>query len=336
MLVDRTNMFYCQQHENLYLFSYHFVDPKVFEQYSIAKELRGIVFDDKGNVVLRPFPKFFNYGEPACNVKPDDIAVSNEKYDGSLVSAGWHNDSLIVASKGSLKSWVVEKAKPFISQHENYLNLIQDFKGKTVMFELLDPHNPIVIHYPKLQLILIGIRDNKTGKLTHPRELVEIGKQYNIPTAQIVYDNITVKELQRKIKPLQNTEGVVAYTDTDICKIKTAWYFNVHKIATNLNEKKVLKAFINNEIDDIYGFLPENTKRFVDKIIQKATEIINAKIKKVEQFFKEHNFKTRKELALTLQSQNINRKEYWIYFKVYEGMPIKEAVYRYFKNEWSK
>ena len=333
-LVNSTSMFYAQQYNNLILCSYHYVNPEIYYKHPEAKEIRGIVFDAKGNIVLRPFPKFFNYGEPACKVSRDDIATANEKLDGSLVSTGIYKDSIVIASKGSLKSWVVEKAKPIVYSH-NYANLISDFKGYTVMFELLDPENPIVIQPTQLQLVLIGIRHNKSGKIISPIELEEIGKQYSLPYAKVAYKDITISQLKAIIKPLRNIEGIVAYTDKELCKIKTDWYLSLHKF-TNLNEKKILKMYINNELDDLYGLLPNSVKDKVQNVIKKAEKRINNCINNVRRFFETHEFSSRKELAMFLQRSDIDKSQWKIYFDVYAGTPITEAVYTYFKKQWNR
>ena len=331
-LVNSSSMFYAQQHDGLILCSYHYVNPEIYLDHPEAKEIRGIVFDVDGNIVLRPFPKFFNYGEPACKVTGDDIAVANEKLDGSLVSTSLYNDSIVVASKGSLRSWVVEKAEPIVNG-EKYSSLITDFEGYTVMFELLDPENPIVIKPKQLQLVLIGIRHNKSGKIISPTEIEEIGKQYNVPYTKVTYKDITVSQLRDIIKPLEGIEGNVAYTDKELCKIKTEWYLSIHKF-TNLNEKKILKMYINNELDDIYGLLPDTVKEKVHSVITEAEKRINECINDVREFFDTHEFSNRKELAIFLQNSDIDKNQWKIYFDVYSGIPVTEAVYRYFKKQW--
>lgn len=86
-ILGTSSMFYSREEDNLVIFSYHYANPKVFMEHPIAKELRGIVFDkETGEVVARPFPKFFNLGEEACTVTEDDVVTANEKIDGSLIS----------------------------------------------------------------------------------------------------------------------------------------------------------------------------------------------------------------------------------------------------------
>ena len=336
-IVKSTSMFYKQTYGNYTLFSYHYIDPTIYEKTPIAREIRGIVFDLKTKkIVLRPFPKFFNFKEPLCTLDPKAPAIANEKFDGSLVSTSYYNGEIIVASKGSLRSWVVEKAKPFILNNKNYSELMQDLSGRTVMFEMLDPKKPIVIQPKRFQLTLIGIRNNKTGKLISPLELQEIGKQYDVPVTPVKYKDITLETLERIVKPLKGLEGVVAYADNDMCKIKTSWYFSLHKYSTMATKKNVLKWFINNELDDVYGLLPEPVKQQVDSIVKNALKRIDNTVRQVEEFFKTHSFKNRKELALFLQQSNIDKQRWWIYFKVFEGTPVKQAVFEYYKKQWSK
>jgi hypothetical protein len=75
-----------QNHPTLPLFIYNYSRECQYNGMwdDITLNCRGLVLDTKGNVVAKPFPKFFNYEEH----KPEDIPNENfevyEKMDGSL------------------------------------------------------------------------------------------------------------------------------------------------------------------------------------------------------------------------------------------------------------
>jgi len=195
----------------------------------LAREIRGIIFDKKtGEVVARPYHKFFNFGEKLCTVKPNETAYTNIKLDGSLLTAFYYNGEVQFASKGSFDSWVVSRAKEIATY--NIYELVEDYKGYTIMFELLDPSHPIVIKYNKPTITLTGIRHTKTGEYFTPKEVFDIGVDYNLPRTVPVHSGETIKDIVSDVKGWQNEEGVVAYAESDICKVKSEWYLKMHSV----------------------------------------------------------------------------------------------------------
>jgi RNA ligase len=99
----------------------------------ITLNCRGLVLDNKGNVVAKPFPKFFNYEEH----KPEDIPNENfevyEKMDGSLGIVFHYNNEWHVATRGSFTS---EQAIKGMEMMKKYPIEKLD-KGKTYLFEII-------------------------------------------------------------------------------------------------------------------------------------------------------------------------------------------------------
>ena len=50
----------------------------------ITLNCRGLVLDNEGNVIAKPFPKFFNYEEHTTEEIPNELFDVYEKMDGSL------------------------------------------------------------------------------------------------------------------------------------------------------------------------------------------------------------------------------------------------------------
>lgn len=66
---------------------------------------RGLVTDDKGNIVAHPLRKFFNYSElvPKNKVPSGNFEVY-EKLDGSYVQLFYYGNDWVTTSKGSFTS----------------------------------------------------------------------------------------------------------------------------------------------------------------------------------------------------------------------------------------
>jgi len=339
-LVSQHSMFKVQKHSkyDLFLYSYRYVDPSVFKD-PVAREIRGIVFDSKGNIVSRPFHKFFNYGESLCTVDGSEYTVSTEKLDGSLLIGFTYKDEIIFASKGSFKSNVVRRAYKMLNK--NIESIIRDFKGYTVLFELIDSEFPIVIDYKEDAIKLIGIRKNDTGKYIEPEELIEIAKSYNIQHTNIIHKNKKIEDIVHDVKQWKNVEGVVCYA-SDLCKIKSKWYLSKHKIVSHIlsgnPENKIKKLLINNKLDDIYPELPDVHKKVVDDVVKKAMAQIKRFENSIKEILNDVSGMSRKDAAKYMIDKKIDKCKMNIVFslldKNYTDDDIRSKVYNYFKKIW--
>jgi len=88
----------------------------------ITLNCRGLVLDNKGNVIAKPFPKFFNYEE----LKPEDIPNENfevyEKMDGSLGILFYYERELSYEER--YKKWYINN---FVSGFEYNELVIPNF-----------------------------------------------------------------------------------------------------------------------------------------------------------------------------------------------------------------
>ena len=92
---------------------------------------RGLVVDDLGNIVARPFAKFFNW-EEMKHTPTDDFEVF-EKVDGSCIILFYYNHEWVFASRGSFTSEQSVKAKELSSKYP--LHSLD--KQKTYIFEII-------------------------------------------------------------------------------------------------------------------------------------------------------------------------------------------------------
>ena len=99
-----------QTHPNHDLIIWNY-SPKV--QYDrlwddITIQCRGLVTNSKGEIIARPFKKFFNYEEHTPEDIPNEFFEVYEKMDGSLGILFNYQDEWIMATRGSFTS---EQAK---------------------------------------------------------------------------------------------------------------------------------------------------------------------------------------------------------------------------------
>lgn len=330
-IVEQEPMFYEKTYDDLHLFSYTYLNPDIYEQYPKAVEARGIVFDDSGNIVARPFPKFFNLGSSNCPVDKGR-ATTTKKVDGSMVSAFKYDGEIRFSSKGAFRSWVVKDTKDIIP--DNYIRLIDKLTPRhTVVFELIEPEEANVIDYDKDRLILTGIR-RLSGEVLPPKEVRRFGETYGVDTVPVVHENEKISEIERDVSSWKGKEGVVGYQNGNLFKVKSPWYFDLHDILVPLDEDTIRCKYLKGEIDTILRQAPSNKKDKIREIYRNAENRVEEKINDISSLFAEHNFSNRKELALYLQ--NNKERPYYPYFRVWEGKPVREVVIRYFRDKWAK
>lgn len=248
---------YKQIHPTLPLTIWNYSEKVQYENLwdEITLQTRGLVTDNHGNVVARPFRKFFNMEENKHT--PTNEFEVFEKMDGSLGIVFKYNGEVIYATRGSFTSdqsvWMTKYGKEY-----NYQDILVD--GFTYLFEIIYPENRIVVDYgADERLVLLGIVKTETG--------VELSyENISFDGWDIVekYDGIRdYSDLKAKIK--QNAEGfVIKFSNGDRMKIKGEEYLRLHKIMTNLSTTSVWEVLSNGQsMDTLLTDVPDE---FYDKI----------------------------------------------------------------------
>ena len=97
-----------QKHPTEPLFIYNYTQRCQFDRVWNNETLacRGLILNDKNEIVARPFPKFFNLQEvidQGGQIPAEDFIVT-EKMDGSLGILYWVEDKPYLATRGSFVS----------------------------------------------------------------------------------------------------------------------------------------------------------------------------------------------------------------------------------------
>ena len=164
--------------EDLYLYSYtrdyvHSPNEQRWRN-KLLNQCRGLIVDGKGNVVARPFPKFFNYEELEKYYEPgevDSLIAGKfpqfwEKIDGSLGILYWKSDG--TPALCTRNSWTSDQAirgtemlnnRPF---YKDYISKLR--KDRTYLFEIVYPENRIIVDYGKKEMLyLLAVINTETG-----------------------------------------------------------------------------------------------------------------------------------------------------------------------------
>lgn len=280
---------------------YTFAGPDTFSN-PIATECRGLKFDRSGNLIARPFQKFFNIGE---RQGPEDIDwsrdhVIHEKLDGSMVHGCILDGALALMTRGGISpqaNMAQDRAD------EGVLRLAREAAedGQTAIFEFTSPDNRIVVPYDNDSLTLLAIRENRTGEyISH---LHETANAYGVQVAAAHGAVSDVDSFIAAARGLVDAEGyVIAFDDGHRLKIKGEDYAFRHKaLATIASEKNVLRLILDDDLDDVIGLLPAPIADRAASLQSDVSGNIHQLAKDVQRFHADHSDKERKDYAMAVK-----------------------------------
>jgi len=244
-------LLYKQQHPTLPLTIWNYTEKVQYDELwdDITLQCRGLVTDDKGNIIARPFRKFFNLEE--SKFTPTENFEVYDKLDGSLGIVFWYNNEWHIATRGSFTSDQAIKGKEMLDKSNTKYGL---YPGYTYLMEIIYPENRIVVDYKGVEkLVVLACFHSEKGVEGNISEMVNEGWE-----VVKKYDGITdYKTLKEMIK--DDEEGfVVRFTNGDRVKIKGSEYLRLHKIMTNVSTTTVWEIMSNDEsIDDYLKDVPD-------------------------------------------------------------------------------
>ena len=266
----------------------------------LALETRGITFEkETGKLISRPFEKFFNLGEndwtTLNNFIPNGYVDVRVKRDGSMLTPVLINNKIHWKTKKSFYSDVAILA----AKHAETINGFNEwcelmcFYNLTPIFEFTSPDNRVVIDYgvePKFTLL--AIRDNVTGEYMNINSYTSPLNHINV--IEKIDINTDIETFISTIKDMKGVEGFVITMQNRIYgnrvkfKVKTQWYSDNHRVMTDLRERDVAAAVLNESVDDMKALAAANghdihlleaiEKRVTDtlqNIIEETTKLSN-------------------------------------------------------------
>jgi len=283
---------------NISIFNYRLVQYSDFKNNS-AFEMRGLtyVFNSDGSLYKRYLllHKFFNLNQVEETqyslIKDYRIKSIYNKEDGSIASfIRLPNGRVIAKSKMSFESdQAVGMMRLYNSNKElkDFVNWSLD-NDLIAVFEYVSPQNRIVLKYSNEELILLRLRDNKTGKYLDLSDYSD--KIGSIKVAP--FEVGTLDQLIDLSHSVEDKEGwIVEFTNGLFIKIKTSWYCSLHGLLTNdLYREHILVNYILDEkIDDILGQIPEEEKEAHERIEKIISVVKHSVTEKVDDILKSYD-----------------------------------------------
>ena len=252
----------------------------------IRRECRGILFNNNGRIISRPFEKFFNLNEKQeTSQSLVDLSVKHhiaEKVDGSLIR-------IFSTEPGGVLRFGTKRGETDIAADaERYARTVlgSEFMewartvvdcGFTPLFEWVAPQNRIVIDYDDEQLVLLAIRENITGE--YVAELDKFGT-YMVPVAECIEYSDDINGLIEAVSSFTDREGIVLYFPelNRRIKMKSDWYVNAHRAKELINQDRHLMLLaLDNKLDDVLPLLMDTHREIAVKKVEKVNQLINAR-----------------------------------------------------------
>jgi hypothetical protein len=314
-----------QKHPSEELHIYNYTNAAQYDRHwdEITLQCRGLILDNEGIIIARPFNKFFNIEEVGFNALPNEPFTIYDKMDGSLGILYWINDTPYIATRGSFASEQAIHATDILHTRYKHTWALLD-KSKTYLFEIIYPANKIVLNYNGLDdLILLAVIDIQTGA---DCALPNIGFT--------LVDTYPSDTPIAKLKDLaiDNKEGfVIKYASGYRVKIKFADYIRLHRIIKQVSTRSIWDALMNNQsLGEIIDNVPDEFYTWVKKIINE----LQAQYNTIEQACKA-NYKelpTRKETALYFQTCQYQS----VLFAMYTGKNYEKIIWKIIEPAYSK
>jgi RNA ligase len=294
----------------------------------VTRKCRGLIIrDGTGDVIARPWAKFFNYGEhPEGSLDLSAPAEVTDKMDGSLGIMYPAADGWAIATRGSFASEQAIHATAVL--WDRY----PDFEppdGMTVLFEIIYRANRIVVDYGEMDdLVLLGAVDIATGDAVGPDWL----SLWDGPLAGTMSARTLAEALA--LPPRPGREGVVVRMPGQVMiKLKQDDYVALHRLITGMNARVVWERIGEGETaEHICQAIPEEFWPWVHEV---GAELIREKNRIIDEATAEHerliaslpDCWTRKDYALAAVKSPLKA---WL-FNLLDGRDPSAGIWRTLK-----
>lgn len=267
---------------------------QLWKDFAALAHCRGLIYNTRtGEIVARPFRKFWNYGQPQA----DDIPLTGvrvevtDKVDGSLGilyrlpigDSTMVGDTWAIATRGSFTSDQALHATDVLrTKYPDFVPL----PGDTVLFEIVYPENRIVLDYGHDDdLILLGAVEVATGFVAGPNLAAKIHGWEGPRTRTFAYETLAEA---LAAPPRENAEGLVVRDRLydRMVKIKQEDYLALHKIVFGLSERRIWQALVAGQsVDQICGPLPDEFHSWVREVSADLANRFNTRLVDLREMF---------------------------------------------------
>jgi RNA ligase len=251
-----------RRHPTLPLLIYNYAERVQYDRLwdDVLLQCRGLVLDHQGNVVARPFAKFFNDSEHKDGEIPWHLPCEiTEKLDGSLIIWFHYAGQWRAATRGS---FVSEQAKWADEILRVVYPDVQFHPEVTYLFELIHPSNRIVCDYgDRRDVVLLARFFTKTG------EEVPLPLQADtpFPVVRTLNWNTDPRTVRSLIK--DHKEGyVLRFSNGFRVKVKGEKYVQMHRALSGVSSRMVWEHLSEQKpLDEVLALIPDEFGEWVKR-----------------------------------------------------------------------
>jgi RNA ligase len=294
----------------------------------VTLNCRGLILDTEGNVIAKPFPKFFNMEELSDSEIPKEAFEVFEKMDGSLGIFFHYNGEWHMATRGSFTSEQAIKGMEIAKREGLDRKCVPDF---TYLFEIIYPENRIVVDYgTDERLVLLSIINPEGNEI--PYDEIEMDGWDIVNRYDGVNDYTKLKEMIAN-----DAEGyVIRFRNGMRMKIKGDEYVRLHRILTNFSTTDIwelmrTKGNMNEFLDRVPDEF-DNWVRMTMMELEAGFENIKFRSSIDFEYYKGESNGDKKEFALAIKDNEYRS----ILFSMWDGKSYDETIWKMIKPKWSK
>lgn len=290
------------------VFDYLYVGENTFDN-PVARECRGIKFDSKGNIIARPFHKFFNLNET------DETKFENQdwskpfvvmnKWDGSMIHPALVNGEFVFMTRKGVTDVALQAMKECEYDKDKMIDMLKD--GFTPIYEYISPNNKIVIHYPEPKLIPINCRYMTTGQYLSNRQ-----------PDQFTNKKWHIDELLTSVKTASDIEGIViqSFNPPRFIKFKADDYVALHRVLDETaHEKRVLALIMDDKLDDVLPLVTPDRAEHLKKYARIVNKELSRKAEFIIKYIEKREKLSQKDFAIEVQQMFKNKEFHGFFFK---------------------
>ena len=330
----RNGLVSARRHSRLSLTIYNYTPQCMFANHwdDVTEQCRGLIVNDAGRVIARPFRKFFNLNtsfrpethEANLPLGPPEVT---DKLDGSLGILWQYDGEVGIATRGAFESEQAIWATRWFQDRFGDGRALGWPEDHTPLFEIVYKSNRIVVDYGEQEgLFLLGLINNQTGgELAHV-QLTPYSAAHGL--AVVAGFNKSLAECVAEQRA--NSEGyVLCWRSTRPplrVKVKFAEYLRLHKLLTGISPKTIWEMLRDElPLDSLTANVPEDFRQWVANWNQRLVSHYVALETAAQRHFAGQPVGDRKTIAEYFKQKP---ELCSILFSMLDGKSYDEAIWR--------
>lgn len=296
---------------------------------AIRRECRGLIFDTEGNIMSRPYHKFFNINEKeetqSHRLDLTRAHIVMDKLDGSMIRPVHMHGMVRLATKMGVTDIAMEAEKLLDPGQYDWLEDMM-IDGFTPIFEYVAPTNKIVVEYTEAKLILTAVRETVSGEY---RSLRQWDAPFEIVSgADSIYDLDAYLSVARGET---SREGdIIRFADGHMVKVKNDWYVQIHKTKDIVAvDRNIVELVLNETIDDTRAMLDPSDLARVDAVeaaFWEAFRNAEGRLEGLELLARTIYGADKKRIALEMVPNLINKADGGFIFRLIDGCVLRDLL----------